>query len=157
MTAAERWLGRQQQADGGFDGFLAGVDTPDTILALAESAQTESAWGNRPALERVESEVSADDHTPLDAARQIARRVDNPQVTARLITRVALPVGLEAGDEGPLGDLTGSASDWLEDDDTPFDARVELAIALVARRSRAARGPGRRGPGGPAGQRRLER
>jgi hypothetical protein len=132
VTAAERWLGRQQQADGGFDGFLAGAGTPDTILALAESAQTESAWGNRPALERVESEVSAADHTPLDAARQIARRVNQPQVTARLITRVALPVGLEAGDEGPLGDLTGSASDWLEDDDTAFDARVELAIALVA-------------------------
>lgn len=132
VTAAERWLGRQQEADGGFDGFLAGADTPDTILALAESAQTESTWGNRPALERVESEVSVGDHTPLDAARQIARRVDNPQVTARLITRVALPVGLEAGDEGPLGDLTGSASDWLDDDDTPFDARVELAIALIA-------------------------
>ena len=132
VTAAERWLGRQQEADGGFDGFLAGVGTPDTILALAESAQTESTWGNRPALERVESEVSVGDHTPLDAARQIARQVDNPQVTARLITRVALPVGLEAGDEGPLGDLTGSASDWLEDDDTPFHARVELAIALIA-------------------------
>ena len=132
VTAAERWLGRQQQADGGFDGFLAGAGTPDTILALAESAQTESAWGNRPALERVESEVSADGHTPLDAARHIARHIDDPQVTARLITRVALPVGLEAGDEGPLGDLTGSASDWLEDDDTSFAARVELAIALVA-------------------------
>ena len=68
-------------ADGGFDGFLAGADTPDAILALAESAQTESAWGNRPALERVESEVSEDDTTPLDAARRSpvgSRTPDSP-------------------------------------------------------------------------------
>jgi hypothetical protein len=132
VTSAVRWLARQQQPDGGFDGYLAGAGTPDVILALAESAQTESAWGKRAALERVESEVSADGHTPLDAVRRLARRVDDPQVAARLITRVALPVGLEAGEEGPLGDLTGSASDWLDDEDTPFGARIELAIALVA-------------------------
>ena len=132
VTSAVRWLARRQQPDGGFDGFLAGAGTPDVVLALAESAQTEQAWGNRPALERVESEVSEDGNTPLDAVRRIARRVDDPQVTARLITRVALPVGLEAGEEGPLGDLTGSARDWLEDEDTPFGSRIELAIALVA-------------------------
>lgn len=132
VSAAVRWLARQQRPDGGFDGFIAGGGTPDAILALAESAQTEPSWGNRPALERVESEVSDEGRTPLDAARRIARRVEDPQVTARLITRVALPVGLEVGDEGPLGDLTGTATEWLADDEIAFDARVELAIALLA-------------------------
>ena len=132
VADAVRWLALQQRPDGGFDGFIAGGGTPDTILALAESAQTEPSWGNRSALERVESEVSDDGHTPLDAARRIARRIDDPQVAARLITRVALPVGLEVSGEGPLGDLTGSATEWLADEAIAFDARAELAIALVA-------------------------
>ena len=132
VADAVAWLARQQRPDGGFDGFIPGGGTPDAILALAESAQTEPSWSNRAALERVESEVSDDGRTPLDAARSIARRVEGPQVTARLITRVALPVGLEVGGEGPLGDLTGTAGNWLADDGIAFDARVELAIALVA-------------------------
>ncbi len=132
VADAVAWLADQQRPDGGFDGYIPGGGTPDAILALAESAQTEPTWGNRPALERVESEVSDDGRTPLSAARRTARRVDDPEVTARLISRVALPVGLEAGDEGPLGDLTGSATEWLADDDIALDARVELAVALLA-------------------------
>ena len=132
VAAAVVWLARQQRPDGGFDGFIAGGGTPDTILALAESAQSEPSWGNRPALERIESEVSDDGHTPFDAARRLARRVDDPAVTARLISRVALPVGLEVSDDGPFGDLTGAATDGLADDDLSLDTRVELAIALVA-------------------------
>ncbi len=134
VADAVRWLARQQRPDGGFDGFIAGGGTPDAILALAESAQNEPSWGNRPALARVESEVSDDGQTPLDAARRLARGVDDPQVTARLITRVALPVGLEVSGEGPLGDLTGAAAEWLADDGIAFDARVDLAMALIAGR-----------------------
>lgn len=132
VAAAVAWLARQQRPDGGFDGFIAGGGTPDVILALAESVQSEPSWGGRPALERIESEVSDDGRTPFDAARRIARRVDDPAVTARLLSRVALPVGLEVSGEGPFGDLTGAATDWLADDDLALDTRVELAVALVA-------------------------
>lgn len=132
VADAVAWLARQQRPDGGFDGFIGGGGTLDTVLALAESAQTGPSWSNRAALERVEAEVSDDGHTPLDAARRITRRVDDPAVTARLISRVALPVGLEVSGEGPLGDLTGAARDWLAEDDIALDARVELAIALMA-------------------------
>ncbi len=131
VVAAVRWLSGQQRPDGGFDGFLPGGGTPDAILALAESAQTEPSWGNRPALARVESEVSEDGHTPLDAARRIARDAEGAEVTARLITRVALPVGLEAGEGGPLGDLIRTATNRLAEDDLGLDARIELALALV--------------------------
>jgi hypothetical protein len=127
-----RWLGRQQVADGGFDGAIAGGGTPDAILALAESAQTGTVWSNRAAFERVDAEVSRDGATPLDAVRRLARANDEPAVAARLITRVALPLGLEPSGEGPLGDLVTPVTEGLHDDDVLFGDRVELAIALLS-------------------------
>lgn len=132
IAAAVRWMGRQQRPDGGFDGYLAGSGTPDVVLALAESAQAEAPWGNRPAVERVESEVAEDGETPLDAVRDIAGRVPDRGVPARLVTRVALPLGLDPDDEGPLGDLLGGAADGLADEDSALVDRVESAIALLA-------------------------
>ena len=132
IARAVRWLGRQQVRDGGFDGYIAGGGTPDAILALAESAQTEAGWDNRAAVERVETETTRDDQTPLDAVRRLARRVHDPAVTSRLITRVALPLGLDLSHEGPLGDLIAPVGAWLEDEDVAFDNRVELAIGLLA-------------------------
>ncbi len=127
-----RWLGRQQVRDGGFDGFIAGGGTPDAVLALAESAQTEAGWDNRAAVERVEAEETRDGHTPLDAVRRLARRVEQPEVAARLLTRVALPLGLDLSAEGPLGDLVAPASEWVADEDVAFADRVELSIALLS-------------------------
>ena len=132
VTAATRWLVRQQRAEGGFDGFVPGAATPDGLLALAESAQTEAEWDNRAAVERVESVESEDGKTPLDAARLLARRVEDPALAARLITMVLLPLGLDASEEGPLGDPSGLVVDGLADEDLPFDERIELAIALLS-------------------------
>lgn len=132
VVAAVRWLGRQQRADGGFDGFLPGAATPDALLALAESAQTEDTWGTRPAAERVDHTLSEDDRTPLDAARRLARRDVDPVVAAALVNRVALPLGLDAGDDGPFGDVLDRVTEGVVDEDEPFADRVEMAVALLA-------------------------
>jgi hypothetical protein len=132
ITSAVRWIGRQQREDGGFDGFVPGAATPDGILALAESAQTEATWANRSALQRVEQDESEAGHTPLDAARRLARGNEDPVVSGRLILRVALPLGVDAGDEGPFGDVIDRATQGLADEETPFADRVDLALALTS-------------------------
>lgn len=132
VAEAVRWLSRQQQEDGGFDGYVPGGGTPDAILALAESAQTDPSWSVRQAVDRIDEATNDEGRTPLDAARRIARRDEAPGVTARLITRVALPLGLEVADDGPLGDLVAAAGTALEDPDLTFADRVELLVALVA-------------------------
>jgi hypothetical protein len=132
VAAAAIWLSDHQRPDGGFDGFVPGGNTPDAVLALAESAQTSPNWSNGDALERVESDIAEDGSTPLSAVRVISRRVDDPGVNARLITRIALPLGLDPGEEGSLGDLIGQAGEALADDDVVFVDRVESAIALLS-------------------------
>ena len=132
ITAAIRWLGRQQRDDGGFDGFVPGAATPDALLALAESAQTETEWGNRPAVERVESHVSDEDNTPLDAARRLARRIEDPVLAARLVTMVVLPLGLDSGEDGPLGDLSGLIVEGASDEDVALADRIDMASALLS-------------------------
>jgi hypothetical protein len=129
VSSALRWLGHHQLEDGGYDGFVPGSGTPDALLAFAESAQTEAEWGNRAAVERVESQVSSDDKTPLDAAQVLARRHDDPVIAARLVTMVAQPLGLDPSEEGPFGDLVGRVADGLADDDVALGDRIELAIA----------------------------
>jgi Prenyltransferase and squalene oxidase repeat len=132
IRSALRWLEHHQLADGGYDGFVPGSGTPDALLSFAETAQTETEWGNRAAVERVESQVSEDDKTPLDAAQALARRHDDPEIAARLVTMVAQPLGLDAGEEGPFGDLVGRVADGLADDDIALRDRVELAIAQLS-------------------------
>jgi hypothetical protein len=132
VAAAVRWIGRQQRDDGGFDGFIPGAATPDGVLALAESAQSEPEWGNRAALERVDQQTTEGGRTPLDAARRLARGDEEPIVSARLITRVALPLGLGVDDEGPFGDLVARTTDGVTDEDLPFADRVEMALALLS-------------------------
>jgi len=132
LGAAVDWLGANQLPNGGFDGFVPGSGTPDALLALAESAQTGSEWGNRAAVERVEAQVSDDDRTPLDAARRLARESDDPAVAARLVTMVALPLGLDTEESGPFGDLLGSVAEGLEADDVSLRDRIDLALAQLS-------------------------
>jgi hypothetical protein len=132
VARAVRWLERQQYDDGGFDGFGAAVATPEAVLAFAESAQTEATWSNRPAVERVDQVVSGDDQTPLDAARRLARGNEDPALAARLVVRVALPLGLDAGEDGPFGDSVSLAAEGVVDDDLPLVDRIEMAISLLS-------------------------
>jgi hypothetical protein len=131
IGAAVRWLDRQQYDDGGFDGYGAAVATPEAVLAFAEAAQTEPTWGNRAALEGVENVESRDGRTPMDAARRLARGNEDAALAARLIVRVALPLGLDAGEDGPYGDSVALVAEGVTDEDRPLLDRIEMAIALV--------------------------
>jgi hypothetical protein len=132
ISDAVHWLGENQLDDGGFDGFVPGSGTPDALLALAESAQTESEWSKRPAVERVEAQRSSERRTPLDAAQALARRSEDPAIAARLATLVAQPLGLDTGEDGPFGDLDGRIADGLTDADLPLRDRVDLAVAQLS-------------------------
>ena len=83
-------------------------------------------------MERIDQQVSDEGRTPLDAARALSRGNEAPIVSARLISRVAEPLGLDPGEEGPFGDLLGNATRGLADEDTSFADRVDIAIALVS-------------------------
>ncbi len=129
VADATRWLSDQQQRDGGFDQALPGVETPDAILALAESAQTEAEWSTRAAIERVDGQTTRG-RSPLDAVSRAG--TDAPGTLARVILRVALPLGLDPGDEGEMGNLVARAQRALGHDDVGFLDRVELGRALLA-------------------------
>jgi hypothetical protein len=132
ITSAVRWLARQQYPDGGFDGFGAATATPEAVLAFAESAQTESTWANRAAVERVEQVLSEDDRSPLDAARSLARGNQDPALAGRLVSRVALPLGLDVAEQGPFGSVLDLATEGVVDEQVAFADRVDMAIALVS-------------------------
>lgn len=132
LTAAVAWLETTQQPDGGFDGDGSGWATADVILALAESAQTATTWARRPAIDRVEAQTAPSGRDPLDAAADLARDTDDPGVVGRLLLDVALPLGLEAGENGPFGDLLGRAGRLVGLDDLDLDDRLDLALGLLA-------------------------
>ena len=96
-TKAVAWLKTQQQADGGFEvaGFP-GFETPDAILAIAESAQTGSTWSTAQALAAVQAvHASGTGKTPLDAIDAFAHGTLNQGQAAKLIVLVAAPLGLD--------------------------------------------------------------
>ncbi len=130
VATAARWIGDQQDPDGGFPGGE--VATPEAILALAESAQTSDEWSGREGFERVEEQVGADGDTPIDAARRLARRTDDPGVVARLLLMVAQPLGTETGADGPFGDLVERVARLAADPGTDFDDHVLLTAALLS-------------------------
>jgi hypothetical protein len=132
VALAVRWLERQQYDDGGFDGFGAAVATPEAVLAFAESAQTEATWSNRAALERIDQVESAEGQTPLDAARRLARGNEDPALAARLVDRVALPLGLDAAEDGPFGDSLDLVAEGVVDEDLPLLDRIEMGVSLLS-------------------------
>jgi Prenyltransferase and squalene oxidase repeat len=130
VAAAVTWVSEHQQRDGGFDQTLPGAETPDAVLALAESAQTETEWSTRDAVDRVDAQTTRGGRTPLDAVSRAG--TDAPGTLARVLTRVALPLGLDPGEEGPLGDLVARVSRAIHRDDLRFADRVELGAAVLA-------------------------
>ena len=100
-TAAAKavdWLKTQQKPDGGFEvaGFP-GFETPDAILAIAESAQTGSSWSTATALTAVQSVHAGGGAgpTPLDAIDTFAHGALNQGQAAKLTLLVASPLGLD--------------------------------------------------------------
>lgn len=97
QRAGEAWLAGVQQQDGGFAvAGLTGVETPESVLALAGQAQMSDVWSDREAIDRVEALVGPVNGGPnaLQALSRLARTADSPVNAALLITRVALPLGL---------------------------------------------------------------
>src|SRR4029453_15064639 len=122
VAAAVPWVSDQQQRDGGFDRSLPGAETPDAVLALAESVQTEAEWSTRDAVHRVDGQTTPSGRTPLDAVSRAG--TDAPGTLARVVTRVALPLGLDPGDEGPLGDLVAQGGRDIPRKHPGFSDRV---------------------------------
>src|SRR5690242_19167088 len=102
-TAAAKavdWLKTQQKPDGGFEvaGFP-GFETPDAILAIAETAQTGTAWSPAQALAAVQAVHAGGGSGPtaLDAIDTFAHGAAlNQGQAAKLILLVAKPLGLDA-------------------------------------------------------------
>ncbi|RIK07001.1 MAG: hypothetical protein DCC49_10770, partial [Acidobacteria bacterium] len=104
--AAVDWIVAQQQNDGGFEmaGFP-GFETPDAILAIAENAQTETAWSSTAARAAVEAiQFGGGGPSPLDAIDDLAESTPTAGLAAKLIVLNVLPLGLDANDFDPSGD-----------------------------------------------------
>jgi hypothetical protein len=112
VVKAERWLGDQQQADGGFElaGFP-GFETPDAVLAIASAgANLETpVWSASAALAAV-STANAEGKNALDALDDLVDGEADPTSNgagaraAKLISLVVAPLGLDAADFDPSDD-----------------------------------------------------
>lgn len=107
-TAAQAvaWLHTQQQADGGFEvaGFP-GFETPDAVLAIAESVQAGGAWSTTTARAGVVA-VTTGGRSGLDALDTFASTAFDAGKAAKLIVLDAAPLGLDASAFDPAGDGT---------------------------------------------------
>lgn len=104
-ATATTWLKGQQQADGGFEvaGFP-GFETPDAVIAIAEDAQQQLAWDKPQALAAVQATANGSGKTPLDAIDDYADGAINAGQAAKLVTQVAVPLGLSPTAFDPQGD-----------------------------------------------------
>jgi LPXTG-motif cell wall-anchored protein len=123
-TAAAKavtWLETQQQADGGFEvsGF-AGFETPDTVLAIAEQAQTGTTWSTGEALAAVQATTSSAGKTPLDALDDFADGGLSAGQAAKLIVLDVAALGLDPSHFDPQGD-GGTSTDLIGTVDAAFN------------------------------------
>ena len=105
-TAADAtaWLVDQQQPDGGFEvAGMAGFETPDALIAIAENAQTSSAWDKSLALAAVQA-TTTNGKSPLDYVDDLAEGPIGGGTAAKLTVLVALPLGLSPTSFDPQGD-----------------------------------------------------
>ena len=118
------WLLTRQQADGSYEvsGFP-GFETPDAILAIAESAQTRPGWDAPAALSAVKAR-SVNGKTALDAIDDFVDAGVNAAQAAKLITLVAAPLGLSSTDFDPSNDTAA-----------PVNLQATLAAASGADQS----------------------
>ena len=142
QRAGEAWLAGVQQPDGGYAlAGLAGVETPEAVLALAVQAQTSDVWNDREAIDGVEALGARDGGASVsDALSTLARSTTSAADAALLITRVALPLGLDptsfdpANQDGPV-DLVALLG--RTDATASVAARAEIVMAQVALREAA--------------------
>ena len=130
----EAWLSGRQQPDGGFAlGGLPGVETPESILALAGEAQTSDVWSAREAIDRIEALTGPEPgRSALDALAGLAAEASTARDAALLVTRVALPLQMEPTAFDP--DRTGRPVDLigLLDGARTTDATASLAEVITA-------------------------
>ncbi len=104
LTKAGTWLNSQQLADGSFEvGGFAGFETPDAIVAIAERAQTSSAWDATKARNAVLA-VKTNGKSALDAVDDFADGTLSAGQAAKLIVLVATSLGLSPTAFDPQGD-----------------------------------------------------
>ncbi len=104
ITNAIAWLLTQQESDGGFEvSNFQGFETPDAVLAIAESAQTTSTWSTGEAFTAVSNvKFGGNGDTPLDAIDDWIAKPGgvNPGEASKILVLVAEPLGLDATDFG---------------------------------------------------------
>ena len=135
ITKAGTWLTSQQLADGSFEvGGFAGFETPDAIVAIAERAQTSSAWDTTKARNGVLA-VTKNGKSALDAMDDFADGTLSAGQAAKLIVLVATPLGLDSLAFDPQGDGARNLVGVLNQGEKPdgsfgaFNATLYAAIA----------------------------
>jgi len=111
--AAVSWLKSQQQADGGFEvAQFPGFETLDATMAIAEAAQTGTAWSADAARNAVEAvHFLGFGATPFDAIDAYAETIPDlgaqaPGTAAKNIVLGAVPYGFDPNAFDPAGNGT---------------------------------------------------
>jgi hypothetical protein len=104
--AAVTWLESQQLPDGGFElAAFPGFETRDATLAIAEAAQTGTAWSTSEALAAVAAvKYQGSGATPLDALDGYAATITTAGAAGKTIVLSAAPLGLDPSAFDPAGD-----------------------------------------------------
>lgn len=101
---AVAWIAAQQQADGGFElAAFPGFETPDAVLAIAESAQVSDTWDATRARNAVTA-IVASGHNPLHNLDDLVDAGTSGGQAAKLIVLDVAPLGLDARDFDPQND-----------------------------------------------------
>lgn len=101
---AVAWLASQQQPDGGFElaGFP-GFETPDAVLAIAESAQVSDTWDATRALNAV-TRITRNANNALHNLDDLVDSGTSGGQAAKLIVLAVTPLGLNPHDFDPDND-----------------------------------------------------
>jgi hypothetical protein len=95
VDAAVAYLGTQQLPNGGWDANAASqFITEDTVLAIAEAAQTTSTWSTSEALIAVQATKNAG-QDPMAFLADVQTAATTPGRAAKFIVLVAAPLGLD--------------------------------------------------------------
>ena len=137
QRSGEAWLASIQLNDGGFAvAGLTGVETPEAVLALAAQAQRSDVWSHREAIDAIDAIGGRDGGpTALQELSRLGRSTTSPTDAALLITRVAMPLGLDPAafnpaNEGRSADLVAVLDEAT--DQAPVNALAEIVVAQVA-------------------------
>jgi hypothetical protein len=127
-NAAVSWLVTRQQPDGGFETFPPGIfETPDVVLAIAESAQTGTTWNAAEALAAVQA-VQVGGNTPLDYIESFLSGDSDEGRGARVIVQVAAPLGLDPTAFGSVNLVTRMGG-CANTSTATFNGNLYLALA----------------------------